>query len=54
MNGDVPMPTIVWRRKEIPNNEDCRIAFTAEECKEEYVWYIDNGFSSNMTGVLSN
>jgi hypothetical protein len=23
MNEDVPMPTIVWRRKEIPNNEDC-------------------------------
>jgi hypothetical protein len=23
---NVPMPTTVWRRKEIPNNEDCRIA----------------------------
>jgi hypothetical protein len=33
MNEDVPMPTIVWRRKEIPNNEDCRIALTTEECK---------------------
>jgi hypothetical protein len=33
MNEDVPMPTTVWRRKEIPNNEDCRIALTAEECK---------------------
>jgi hypothetical protein len=23
MNEDVPMPTTIWRRKEIPNNEDC-------------------------------
>ena len=22
MNEDVPMPTTIWRRKEIPNNED--------------------------------
>jgi hypothetical protein len=43
------MTTTVWRRKEIPNNEDCRIALTAEECKEEYEWYIDNGCSSHMT-----
>jgi hypothetical protein len=49
MNEDVPMPTIVWRRKEIPNNEDCRIALTTEECKEEDEWYIDSGCSSNMT-----
>jgi hypothetical protein len=42
MNEDVPMPTTVWRRKEIPNNEDCRIALTTEECKEEDEWYIDN------------
>ena len=49
MNEDVPMPTIVWRRKEIPNNEDCRIALTVEECKEEDEWYIDNGCSSHMT-----
>jgi hypothetical protein len=34
MNEDVPMPTIVWRRKEIQNNEDCRITLTIEECKE--------------------
>jgi hypothetical protein len=47
---NVPMPTTVWRRKEIPNNEYCRIAFTAEECKEEYEWYIDSGCSSHMTG----
>jgi hypothetical protein len=49
MNEDVPMPTTVWRRKEIPNNEDCRIALTAEECKEEDEWYIDSGCSSHMT-----
>jgi hypothetical protein len=50
MNEDVPMPTTVWRRKEIPNNEDCRIALTAKECKEEDEWYIDSGCSSHMTG----
>jgi hypothetical protein len=50
MNEDVPMPTIVWRRKEIPNNEDCRIELTAKECKEEDEWYIDSGRSSHMTG----
>jgi hypothetical protein len=50
MNEDVPMPTTVWRRKEIPNNEDCRIALTVEECKEEDEWYIDSGCSSHMTG----
>jgi hypothetical protein len=50
MNEDVPMPTTVWRRKEIPNNEDYRIALTAEKCKEEDEWYIDSGCSSHMTG----
>ena len=35
MNENVPMPTTLWRRKEIPNNEDCQITLTAEECKEE-------------------
>jgi hypothetical protein len=49
MNADVPMPTTLWRRKEIENNEDCRIALTTEECKEEDEWYIDNIFSSHMT-----
>jgi hypothetical protein len=49
MNEDVPMPTTVWRRKETPNNEYCRIALTVEECKEEYEWYIDSGCSSHMT-----
>jgi hypothetical protein len=47
---DVPKPTTVWRRKEIPNNEDCRITLISEECKEEDEWYIDSGFSSHMTG----
>jgi hypothetical protein len=50
MNEDVPMPTTVWRRKEIQKNEYCRIALTAEECKEEDEWYIDSGCSSHMTG----
>jgi hypothetical protein len=46
---NVPMPTIVWRRKEISNNEDFQIALTVEECKEEYEWYIDSGCSSHTT-----
>jgi hypothetical protein len=50
MNEDVLMPTTVWRRKEIPNNEDCQITLNAKECKEEDEWYIDNGCSSHMTG----
>jgi hypothetical protein len=47
---NVPMPTTIWRRKEIPNNENCRIALTIEECKEEDEWYIDSGCSSHMIG----
>jgi hypothetical protein len=47
---NVPIPTTVWRRKEIPNNEYCRIALIVEECKEEDEWYIDSGCSSHMTG----
>ena len=50
MNEYVPMPTTIWRMKDIPNNEYCRIALTAEECKEEDEWYIDSGCSSHMTG----
>jgi hypothetical protein len=50
MNEDVCMPTIVWRRKEIPNNKDCLISLTTKECKEEYEWYIDSGCSSHMNG----
>jgi hypothetical protein len=30
MNEDVPMPTTVWRRKEIPDNEDYRITLIDE------------------------
>jgi hypothetical protein len=47
---NVHMPTTIWRRKEIPNNEYFRIRLIAEECKEEYEWYIDNGCSSHMNG----
>jgi hypothetical protein len=50
MNEYFPIPTTVWRRKDIPNNEDCLIALTTEECKEEDEWYINNGCSSHMTG----
>jgi hypothetical protein len=50
INEDVPMPIIIWRRKEIPNNEYCRIALSAEECQEEDEWYIDSGCSSHMIG----
>jgi len=50
MNEYIPMPTTLWRRKEIPNNEDYRIALTIEECKEENEWYIESGCSSHMTG----
>ena len=55
MNEDAPMPnfpmpTTLWRRKYIPNNEDCQIALTPEECKYEDEWYIDSGCSSHMTG----
>jgi hypothetical protein len=47
---NVHMPTTIWRRKKITNDEDCRIALTAKECKEKYEWYIDSGCSSHMTG----
>jgi hypothetical protein len=46
----VCIPTTTWKRKEIPHNENCRIAFVAKECKEEDEWFIDNGCSSHMTG----
>jgi hypothetical protein len=47
---NVPIPTTTWKRKEIPHNENCRIALVAKECKEEYKWFIDSGCSSHMTG----
>jgi hypothetical protein len=47
---NVYIPTIEWKRKEIPHNENCRIALVAKECKEEDEWFIDSGCSSHMTG----
>ena len=47
---NVCIPTTVWKRKEIPHNENCQISLVAKECKEEYEWFIDNGCSSHMTG----
>jgi hypothetical protein len=46
---NVRIPTTVWKRKEIPHYKNYRIALVAKECKEEYEWFIDNGFSSHMT-----
>jgi hypothetical protein len=48
MTEDAPMPTIVWKRKENPNKEDCRLALITEDKEDE--WYIDNGCSTHMTG----
>jgi hypothetical protein len=50
---NVFIPTTAWKRKEIPHNENCRIALVAKECKEEYEWLIDSGCSSHMTGDQS-
>jgi hypothetical protein len=47
---NVPIPTTKWKRKEIPHNENCRIALVAKEFKEEYEWFIYSGCSSHMTG----
>jgi hypothetical protein len=44
------IPTTTWKRKEIPHNENFRIALVAKESKEEDEWFIDNGCSSHMTG----
>jgi hypothetical protein len=46
----VCIPTTTWKRKEIPHNENCRIALVAKECKEENECFIDSGCSSHMTG----
>jgi hypothetical protein len=41
----------VWRRKENPKREDCRIALIAEyKEEEEDEWYIDSGCSTHMNG----
>jgi hypothetical protein len=50
---NVCIPTTTWKRKEIPHNENCRIALVAKECKEEDEWFIDSGCSSHMTGDQS-
>jgi hypothetical protein len=46
---NVCIPTTAWKRKEIPHNENFRIALVAKECKEEDEWLIDSGCSSHMT-----
>jgi hypothetical protein len=50
---NVCIPTTTWKRKEIPHNENFRIALVAKECKEEDEWLIDSGYSSHMTGDQS-
>jgi hypothetical protein len=51
--SNVCIPTTTWKRKEIPQNENCRITLVAKECKEEDEWFIASGFSSHMTGDQS-
>jgi hypothetical protein len=46
---NVCIPTTTWKRKEIPQNENCQITLVAKECKEEDEWFIDSGCSSHMT-----
>jgi hypothetical protein len=46
---NVCIPNTAWKRKEIPHNENCRIALVTKECKEEDEWFIDSGCSSHMT-----
>jgi hypothetical protein len=48
--SNVCIPTTTWKRKEIPQNENCQISLVTKECKEEYEWFIDSGCSSHMTG----
>jgi hypothetical protein len=48
MKEDAPMPTTVWKRKENPNKENCRLALIVEDKEDE--WYIDSGCSTHMTG----
>jgi hypothetical protein len=36
---NAPMPTTVWKRKENPNKENCRLTLIVEDIKDE--WYID-------------
>jgi hypothetical protein len=50
MKEDSPIirPTTVWKRKENPNKEDCRLTLLVEN-KEDKL-YIDSGCSTHMTG----
>jgi hypothetical protein len=48
--SNICIPTTTWKRKEIPQNENCRIALVTKECKEEDEWFIDSECSSHMTG----
>jgi hypothetical protein len=50
---NVCIPTTTWKRKEIPQNENCQITLVTKECKEEDEWFIDSGFSSHTTGDQS-
>jgi hypothetical protein len=47
---NVCIPTTTWKRKEIPQNENCQITLVTKVRKEEDEWFIDSGFSSHMTG----
>jgi hypothetical protein len=48
MKEDAPMPTTIWKRKENPNKENCRLALIVEDKEDK--WYIDSGCSTHMTG----
>jgi hypothetical protein len=50
MMPNVPIPNTAWKRKEIPHNENCRIALVTKECKEEDEWFRNSGCSSHMNG----
>jgi len=50
---NVCIPTTTWKRKEIPQNENCQIALVSKESKEEDEWFIDSGYSYHMTGDQS-
>jgi hypothetical protein len=41
-------PTTIWKKEQTSNKEECKLALTAKNKEDE--WYIDNGFSTHMTG----
>jgi hypothetical protein len=48
-NGHVKEPSRIWKRKQDKLNiEECSISLQAQSRKND--WYVDNGFSKNMTG----